>query len=203
MLSHRLRVAAPTVGRPRSPRRRRPGGWRGRRSGRPGRAPIRSSSGTLPNGALAVDGERAALVAGDQLELLAVGLEARDRDAAGGDGPDVVALADGLGAVRRLERLLDRVGERCERVRRLVLVDDQVAVRQRDEVHLVAREARAPRPRRRRPSGAGAGRRGSRSRPSAGRGRGAALRLLLEPSLARQLLVQRLAPEDHWGSISP
>ena len=147
--------------------------------------------------------KRAAGLAGDQLELVAVGAEARHGDAAGRHGPDVVPLADGLGAVGRLEGLLDRVGERPERVRRLVFVDDQVAVRKRDEVHLVAGQARR--------LGRGDGVPAAWARDAVDPGHapvragvdGAWLRLLLEPCLARQLLVQRLAPEDHWGSISP
>src|SRR5512133_936719 len=158
--------------------------------------------GDAPEGARPVDGEGPAGLAGDQLELVAVGTEAHHGDAAGCDGPDVLVLPDGFGPVGRFEGLLDRVGERRERVRRLVFVHDQVAVREGDEVDLV-------------PGQPGRFGRGDRI-PAARAGHavdaghapvragvdGASLRLLLEPRLTRQLLVQRLAPEDHWGSIS-
>ena len=67
-----------------------------------------------------------------------------DVDADGADGPDVVRLAPADRAVRRIERLLDRVRERSDAAVGLVLVDDQrpVGVTERDEVHLVAAQVR-------------------------------------------------------------
>ena len=79
--------------------------------------------------------------------------------------PTSRALSHRLGPVGRRDRLLDRVGERRQRPVRLVLVDDERAVGQGDEVHACHRRAQALRRSRRRPSAAPAARRGCPGSP--------------------------------------
>src|SRR5206468_11242008 len=82
---------------------------------------------------LSVDDEPALVLVDGQLDLIAGRVELGDLDAARGDGPEVVFAADGFRAVRRRQRCFDRLRERSDGVARLVLVDDQIAVRQGDE----------------------------------------------------------------------
>src|ERR1043166_1075751 len=155
--------------------------------------------------ALAVDRERPLAAGGDQLDLLAPRLDLGDLDSARSDGPDLAVAADALGPVRRVDRFLHGLGEDTERVVRLVFVDQQVAVRQRDEVHFVAGGAGGPGGRYRVPAARSRDAVDADSAPVRPRidGRRLSLGEVVEAGLARELLVDRLAPEDHCGSISP
>src|SRR6266536_3975583 len=64
------------------------------------------------------------------------------RDARSADRPGVAAPAHGLCPVRRPQARFDRVRQRPERIVGLVLLDEQGAVVERDEVYLVSREPR-------------------------------------------------------------
>src|SRR5207253_4356004 len=83
--------------------------------------------------ALAVDRERALAPAYRQLELVTADLELRYLDSTRGDRPAVAVATHRLGPVGRVEDLFDRLRQRRRRFLRLVLVHDQVAVRQPDE----------------------------------------------------------------------
>ena len=48
-----------------------------------------------------------------EVDLVSLGGEGDDLDPAGGNRPDVVALADGLSSVGRLDLRLDRIGQRA------------------------------------------------------------------------------------------
>src|SRR5689334_436190 len=154
---------------------------------------------------LAVDREVALAAADDQLELVPRRLDLGDLNSPGRDGPGVAAAADGLGSVRRFDGFLDGLGEGSQRVVRFVLVDEEIAVGKRDEVHRVSldprglgRGDRVPEPRAR----DAVDTRGAPVRAGVDRER-VALGEIVEAGLACELLVERLAPEDHCGSISP
>jgi hypothetical protein len=155
--------------------------------------------------ALAVDCEGSLAATDDQLDLVARRLDLGDLDPARSYGPDIAVAADALGPVGGLDRLFHGFGESAEGVVRLVLVDQQVAVRQCHEVHLVAVEARRVGGRHRVPAAWSRNAVDPDSAPVWPRvdGRRLSLGDVVEAGLARELLVNRLAPEDHCGSISP
>src|SRR5581483_7466888 len=92
-------------------------------------------------GALPVDDERLLLAVGGQLELLPGDpRQLDDLDPPPGDRPEAVSAANGLGAVGRLQLLLERLREAPDLVR--PLLDHQVAARERDEVGALAGDLR-------------------------------------------------------------
>jgi hypothetical protein len=155
--------------------------------------------------AFAVDREMPLPAADDELDLLPRGLDLGYLDPAGRHGPEIAAAPNTFCAIRRVDRFFDRLGKRPQGVVRFLLVDEEIPVRESDEVHLVALE----------PARLGRGDRVPQAGPRDAvdsdrapvRARVDRLRVALgeivETSLACELLVDRLAPEDHCGSISP
>ncbi len=140
-----------------------------------------------------------------KLELVSVRVDLGDLDPPGGDRPELIAAPHGFRPVRRCEALLHRFGERGKRVGGHVLVHDEVAVGERHEMDLIAREAGGLRgadrvPAARAGDAVDAGH--APVRPGIDR-LGLRFPLEVEAGLSRELLVDRLAPEDHWGSINP
>ena len=93
---------------------------------------------------LPVDGQRPLAPAGDELELVAldVGPQVDDLDRVRGRRPDVSAPPNATGAIRRAELLFERVRERRERRLAHLLLDEERAVGEDDELHLVAAKVR-------------------------------------------------------------
>ena len=103
----------------------------------------------------------------DELELvLLVPRERPDLDSLRRHRPDALAAANAFGAVRRLDRRLDRLRERRQRPVGNVLLDEQRPVGKRREVDLVSRAARPARSRPC-PTRAAGARRETRPRPEA------------------------------------
>ena len=86
----------------------------------------------------------------DELQLVLFGLgKLAYADPARGDRPDAVLPLDRLGAVGRVQRHFDRLGQGRQRAVRHVFLDDERPVRQRGEVNLVDGAALPGRSRRR------------------------------------------------------
>jgi hypothetical protein len=77
-----------------------------------------------------------------EVDLVSFGSEGDDLDPAGGNRPDVVALADALRPVGHFDLRLDRIGQGREVAFPLLLVDDQRPVGECDEPDLVTTDPR-------------------------------------------------------------
>ena len=154
-----------------------------------------------------------------EIDLVSLGGEGDDLDPAGGNRPHVIALADGLSPVGRLDLRLDRIGQGREVGVPLLLVDDQRTVGERDEANFVTADTRclggdddvpAARARRRHLPREALERdqraiavpllfEVGRVMELLGLGRAfvrALVRRAVEPGLAQQLLVERLLPAE-------
>jgi hypothetical protein len=89
-----------------------------------------------------VDPDRLPVAGLCQLDHVAVGLELGDLDPQRRDGPELVRLPDRVRAVRRYQLALHCLCKRVERGIAFLLLDEQRAIRESDEIDLVAGHVR-------------------------------------------------------------